>query len=213
MADIFREIDEDLRRDRMIRLWQRHGRHVIAAAFLIVAATGAYVLWDSHRRQQDEMLGLRYSEATVLAQTDISKATGAFETLAAEGSTGYATLSRLQAAVLKAKGSDKAGGVATLKAMAADGGVDQPYRDLALLLSASFGADDEAPADIEARLQPLTADANPWRFSALELTALVRLKAGDKAGALKLYQQLADDLEAPPSLRARAAEIVGAFSH
>lgn len=213
MADIFREIDEDLRHDRMIRLWQRHGRHVIAGAVLIVAATAGYVLWESHERQQDEALGLRYSAATVLAQSDATKAAGIFETLAADGGAGYGTLSRLQAAVLKAKGSDKAGGVATLKAMAADSGVDQPYRDLALLLSASFAADDETPAEIEARLQPLTAASNPWRFSALELTALVRLKAGDKAGALKSYQQLADDLEAPPSLRARAAEIVGALSH
>jgi hypothetical protein len=213
LADIFREIDEDLRRDRMIRLWQRHGRHIIIAAILIVAATAAYVLWDDHRHRQNEALGLRYSQAAELAQADATKAVPAFETLAADAGAGYATLSRLQAAMLKAKGSDKAGGVAALKAIADDSGVDQPYRDLALLLSVSFSADDATPADIEARLQPLTAPSNAWRFSALELTALARLKAGDKAGAVKSYQQLADDQDAPPSLRARATEIVGALSH
>jgi len=213
LADIFREIDEDLRRDKMIRLWQRYGRLVIGAAVLIVLATAAYVFWDAHRRQQEEALGQRYAEATDLARTDLTKGIASFETLGAGGNAGYALLARLQGAVLKAKGSDKAGGVAALRAMADDSSVDQPYRDLASLLSAVYGVDDEPPADIEARLKPLTQPTSPWRFTAIELTALAQLKAGDKPGALKSYQQLADELEAPPSLRARAAEIVGALSH
>ena len=193
MADIFREIDEEVRRDRMAALWKRHSRLIYAGAVLIIVAT---------------------AEATVAAQTDPAKAVSALEALAADSSgSGYAVLARLQAAVLKAKGSDRAGGLAALKAIAADGSVGQPYRDLALLLSASLGADDEPPADLIQRLKPLTEATNPWHFSALELSALAQLKSGDKAGALKSYHQLSDDLAAPPSVRARAAEIAAALSH
>jgi hypothetical protein len=44
------------------------------------------------------------------------------------------------------------------------------------------------------------------------MTALARLKSGDKNGALELYKSLADDLTAPPSLRARAAEMASALA-
>ncbi len=214
MADIFREVEEDVRRDRMAALWKRHSRHLYAGAALIVAATAGYVFWDEHRQHQNEALGQRYAEAEIAAQADPAKAVSALEALAADADgSGYAILARLQAAVLKAKGSDRAGGAAALKAIAADSNVGQPYRDLALLLSVSLGADDEPPADLIQRLKPLTDAANPWRFSALELSALAQLKSGDKATALKSYQQLSDDLAAPPSVRARAAEIAAALSH
>ena len=62
------------------------------------------------------------------------------------------------------------------------------------------------------RLAPLTATSNPWRPIALELTAVARLKSGDKSGALEVYKTLADDVAAPQGLRARAAEMAAALA-
>ncbi len=214
MADIFSEIDEDLRKDRLDKLWQRYRGWIIGAAVGIVVATAAGVAWRDYQQAQDEKLGLRYSEAAALAKTDAAKAVAGFEALAADSSGhGYGELARLRAAVLKAQGTDKAGGLAGLRAIAADGNVDEPYRSMAAILSAQYGIDDEPPADIISRLQPLTAPPNAWRFSALELTALAQLKSGDKPAALNSYKQLADDLAAPQSMRQRASEIIAALSH
>src|SRR5690349_4862887 len=35
MSDIFREIDEELRRDNIAKLWQRYGKYVIGLAVLL----------------------------------------------------------------------------------------------------------------------------------------------------------------------------------
>ncbi len=43
------------------------------------------------------------------------------------------------------------------------------------------------------------------------MTAAAKLKAGDRGGALEIYQKLADDLAAPRELRARAAEMAAAL--
>ena len=212
LADIFSEIDEDLRRDRLDKLWQRYRGWIIGAAVGIIAATAAGVAWRDYQQTQYAQLALRYSDAERLAKTDATKATTAFEAIAADSSNGYNAMARVRAAALKAQGADKAGGVAGLKAIAADSNVDEPYRSLAQILAAEYGIDDEPPADIIAKLQPLTAPPSPWRFSALELTALAQLKSGDKPGAIKSYKQLADDLEAPQSMRARATEIIAALS-
>jgi hypothetical protein len=68
----------------------------------------------------------------------------------------------------------------------------------------------DSQAAIE-RLAPLTENGNPWRAIALDVTAAAKLKAGDRGGALEIYQKLADDLAAPRELRARAAEMAAAL--
>jgi hypothetical protein len=73
------------------------------------------------------------------------------------------------------------------------------------------GMPDTDPHSIVDRLAPMTSSGNPWRSTALELTAAARLKAGDKSGALEVYKALADDLTAPQGMRARAAEMAAAL--
>ncbi|MEA2756172.1 MAG: hypothetical protein QOJ54_2461 [Aliidongia sp.] len=213
LADIFNEIDEDLRRDRLEKLWQRYRGWVIAAAIGVVLATAAGVAWRDYQQAQYAAAAQRYNAAEALARTDSTKAVAAFDTMAADSGSSYAVLARLQAAALKARDTDKAGGIAALKAIAADSAVEEPYRSLAAILAAQYGIDDEPAADIIARLQPLRASTEAWRFDALELTALAQYKSGDKPAALNSYKQLADDLAAPQTMRARATEIIAALSH
>ena len=213
MADIFQEIDEDLRRDRMAKLWTRYGKYVVGAAVLIVVATAAGVAYQNYRQQQYQALGLKYAETGLALQGgDDAKAIVGFEALAAEDKAGYGLLARIEAAALKAKDSkDKEGGLAGLEAIAADGSVDRVYRDLATVLAGLYGIDNAKPEATIAQMKPLLD--GPWHYTAREVTALAELKAGDKAAALKTYQELSDDLHAPPALRSRATEIVNGLKN
>jgi hypothetical protein len=225
LADIFNEIEEDMRRDRVAQLWRRYGKLVIAAAVLIVIGTGAYVAWQNYQQSQAEKLGNRYSLAEgLLRDGNGAKAFDAFKGIAADTGQGYGLLARIQAAALQAQGktdaapapgakpadnaATKSAGLDALDGIAGDAGVGRNYRDLARLLWGFYGVDSLAKDKIVQAMQPLTIAPNPWRFTATELTALADLKSGDKPGALKLYKTLADDLDAPQTLRARAAEIV-----
>jgi len=196
----------------MAKLWARYGKYAIGAAVLVVVATAAGVFYQNWRQQQYQALGLKYAETSfAFRDGDAAKAVNGFEALAAEDKAGYGLLARIQAAALKAKGTDKDGGLAALSAIAADGTVDPVYRDLATVLAGLYSVDQAKPDENIARMKPL-ADG-PWHFTALEVTALAQLKAGDKAAALKSYQELADDLGAPASLRARATEIVNGLKN
>ena len=212
MSDIFREIEEDLQRDRYKKLWAKYGNVVIAAAIGLVVATGAWQAWKYYRLQHHQALGQRYAEAMRLAQAgNATEASSAFAKLAEDGSTGYTALARLQEAALLAKAGNVDGAIAVYDKLADDGGVDRAYRDLATLLSVLHGIDKGDPAALLRRLEPLTAAANPWRHSALELSAILADRTGDKARAEQLYTQLADDATAPADIRARAAEMLAAL--
>jgi hypothetical protein len=211
VTDIFREVDEDLRNDNFLRLWKRYGNYVIGLAILIVVGTAGYTFWqrqvESHRLQRGQEF-LAASEK--VGPGDNKEALAAFASI---GTTddGYGTLARLRLATLKARGGDEAGAVSIYDGIAADGSISRPFRDLATILSVQHSLDSGDPAALAARLGPLTADGNPWHFSALELSGLLARRTGDSKKATEIFTKLSDDHGAPPALRARAAEVLAAL--
>jgi len=213
VSDIFQEVDEELRRDNFAKLWKRYGNYVIALAVLIVVATGAYSWWRGHDLAVRQAEGGRAAAALALAgQGKYAEAADALTVLASDAHAGRALVSRFEAAALRARAGDEAAAIAGYDALAKDTSVDQIYRDLATLMWAYHALDTVDPQAIIERLAPLTAASSPWHPSAIELTAVAHLKAGDRNAARTDYQHLADDLTAPQSMRARAAQMIAALA-
>ena len=212
VSDIFREIDEELRRDNLLKLWSRYGRYIIAIAVLALAIAGGIVGWREHQLNERRAQSTRYAGALSLVrdgkEADAAKV---FAAIAQEGG-GYGVLASFEEAALLAKTGDHAAAAVAYDHIAASGELDPSLRGLAVLLSVMQSMPEANSHSTIERLAPLTAGDNPWRPTAIELTALARLKSGDKSGALELYKSLADDLAAPPTLRARAAEMAAALA-
>ena len=206
--NLFKEIDEELRQEKMAVLWKKYGKFVIAAAVLVVgsvAAFQAWKAWDINRRSAESA---KFEIALDSAmQKRSADALQTFAMLAKDGSTGYATLARLNQAALQAEEGDRAGAIASYLSISNDESVDVIFRDLALLLSALHDLDTASPDDLAQRLIRLTLTENPWRHFAKELSALLAQRKGDRSRAGKLFQELADDVTAPAGIRARAAEM------
>jgi hypothetical protein len=210
VSDIFREIDEEIRRENLLKLWSRYGRYVIAAAVVLMLLAGAVAVWRSHERTLREEQSERFAAAlTLFREGKYDEAEKLFQAVGREGG-GYATLARFEEAAALAKKGDGKGAVAAYDRIA-QSSLDPTFRDLAVLLAALETLPEAPPQATIARLKPLTATGNPWRPTALELTAAAQLKAGDKKAALAIYQGLVGDATAPPSLRARAAEMAAAL--
>jgi hypothetical protein len=212
VSDIFREIDEELRRDNLQKLWARYGRYIIAVAVLALVAAGGIVGWRDHQLSERRAQSTRYASALSLAGNGKeAEAVKVFGIIAREGG-GYAVLASFEEAGLLAKSGDKKAAAAAYDRIAATSEYDLNLRGLAVLLSVIQQMPEADPQTTIDRLAPLTASGNPWRLTAIELTALARLKSGDKSGALSLFKSLADDLATPQSLRARAAEMTAALA-
>jgi hypothetical protein len=212
VSDIFREIDEELRRDNLLKLWARYGRYIVAAAILVLALAGGVAAWRNHQLSERQAQSVRYASALALVRAGKTKdAATVFAAIAQQGS-GYAVLASLQEAALLAKSGDRKGAAQAYDRIAEASGGDPVFRDLAILLSVMQSMPDTEPKASIERLAPLTAADNPWRPTALELTAAAQLKLGAKKQALTLYKSLADDLAAPRNLRAVAAEMAAALA-
>lgn len=208
---LLREIDDDLRQEKYAKLWKRYGVHVIAAAFLLVASVAGYQWWRQYDINTREALGERFAGAMEKARDDgPAEATKDFSTLAREGG-GYSVLARLQEAALLAAAKNRAAAAAVYRELADDSGVDAVYRDLAVVLGVLQDMEGGDSINLTLRLAPLTADANPWRHSARELSAVLAFSSGDREKAVELFTGLSQDASAPQGIRARAGEMLAAI--
>lgn len=209
---LIREVEEDLRREQLTRLWKNYRGAIIGVVIAVVAGVAGYEGWKAWRQQQSAAEASRYAAATQLAaQGKAQEAADALALLAREADTGYQTLAGLRAAGLLAQAGEAAKAVQAYEAVAQDADAPKTYRDLATVLAVMSSLDSGDPAALEGRLAPLTVGANPWRHSALELTALLAQRRGEAAKARDIYQRLADDISAPQPMRGRAAEMLAAL--
>lgn len=208
MSDIFQEVDEDLRRDQLFKLWRRYGSYVIGAAIAIVIATAAYVAWQGYRDKQLMAEGDAFIQALLLRSAGQShQATEAFAALADQHNDGYGTLARFNEAALMAERGEAAEAVKIYDQISASAS-DRSLRDLATLCSVSLSLDTADPGELKAKLDPIAAPDNPFRHSARELSALLAVRNGDTATAKELFKELAADQSAPSGVRSRAAEML-----
>lgn len=209
MSDIFREVDEDLRRERATQLWKKYGGVVIGLAAMIVLVVAGFVAWEEWQRRARAADSEAFLAAIELARDNrADEAVAAFGGIATGGTSGYKVMARLAEAGLRAETGDVQGARSAYLAIADDRAVPRAYRDLAALLWAMNGLDDESPDRLIERLQPLTASDNPWRHSAREMLAFAHVRAGDAERARTMLRELSDDERAPSSTRARAAELL-----
>jgi hypothetical protein len=209
---LLKEIDEELRHERLAKLWQRFGNWIIGAAVAVVAVVAGHQGWKSYQASQREQAFVRYAAAARLAaENNSAAAEKAFAELAASAPAGYAMLARFREAALAAKQGDAARAASLYRRLAADGGLDPSYRELALLLAAFAVADSAEPAALRAEIAGLAAADSPWRHVVREFSALLTLRAGDRDAAREEFRRLAEDAAAPAALKARAAEIVAAL--
>ncbi|MBP2298657.1 tetratricopeptide repeat protein [Azospirillum picis] len=211
MSDIFREVDEDLRRDRAEQLFKKYGGAMIAAVVLVVAGTGGYSFWRHWKEQKRQEQTAALVAALSQTAQGPEKGVDALAAFAGTADPSLAAVAQFNAAALLIRQNKAAEAATIYDGIARNAGVPAAYRDLATLLAAMQRTESGDPAQLSAQLQPLTADASPWRFSARELTALLAVRSGDTEKAGTLYKQLADDPQTPSGLRTRAADLASLY--
>jgi hypothetical protein len=210
VADIFQEVDEEVRRERLKQIWDRYGILIIAAAVLIVAGVGGYRGYQYWQAKQAAAASAKFEAAVALSEQDKhAEAQAAFGKLAAEAPAGYRVLARLRAAQALAATDAKAA-VGAYDEIAVDGAVGQGFQDAAALRAAMLLVDTAPLDEMRRRLGPLSEPGRAFRHSAREMLALSAWRNGDATAAKKYIDDINNDPETPPGVRSRV-EVLSAL--
>ncbi len=204
MSELFDEVDEDVRRDQLKKLWEQYSIYIIAGALLIIAAVGGWRGYQYLEAKKAAEAGSAFDRAVELSeQNKHAEAEAAFNDLAAKAPSGYRMLARLRAAAELANRDPKAA-AKSYDDIAADRSVSAPEQDLARIRAAGLLLETESYPGMLQRLEPATAPGATFRHSARELLALSAWRGGDTAATRQWLDLIANDGETPPSLRSRA---------
>lgn len=204
MSELFDEVDEEVRREQLKKLWDKYSLYFIALMVLVVAAVGGWRGYQYLEAQKAAEAGAAFEKAVELSeQGKHVEAETAFADLAAKAPSGYRTLARLRAAA-EASARDPKAAAKMYDDIAADSGIGSEWRDLAKIRAAGLLVDSASYADIQQRLETSAEPKSTFRHSAREILALSAWRNNDVTAARKWVDAIAEDGETPPGLRSRA---------
>lgn len=212
MSDIFREVDEDLRRDRASELAKKYGPYFIGFAVAIVLGTLGYNLWHEWDLERRSERSDQFAAAVELATEGDTEASLAALAALGEPDGGYGTLAVFERARLLAEAGRSDEALVLWQALAASDAAGPGLQGAARLFFVMHQIDEGDSGELRAMLEPLMAAGNGFRPLAMELNAILLLRDGERAAAQQIYGEIADDLTAPPGLRARAAQVLASLA-
>ena len=207
-----REVDENLRRDQARDFARSYGGWLIGAMILLLAGIGGYLYWQNRQQEQAGTQSEQLSQIiTDIGDGNLATVPVRLDAMAAKGNDAYRASALLTRAALAIQQRDMKLAAAKYKEIAADDGLPQPYRDVAVIRGTAIEFDTIKPEEVVARLQPLAKPGNPWFGSAGEMTAMALVKQNRTAEAGRLFAQIAADKAVPETIRNRAVQIAGSL--
>ena len=204
MSEIFDEVDEDVRRDQLKKLWDQYSIYIVAGALLIIAAVGGWRGYQYLEAKKAAEAGTAFDKAVELSEAKKhTEAEAAFTELAAKAPSGYRMLARLRAAGELAN-RDLQGAAKLYDDISADRSIGASEQDLARIRAAGLLLETSSYPNMLQRLEAASAPGATFRHTARELLALSAWRANDTTAARRWLDLIANDGETPPSLRSRA---------
>jgi hypothetical protein len=204
-SEVFREVDEDYRRDQMIAFWRRYGTAVAAAAVAVmIVALGINYYFQRQLAEKEAETGRFEAMLSGIQPGDEQEAIQKLANYAATAKPMQATLAMLTEASLRQRSGNNIAAAQVYHQIADGDQAPQDLKDLAVVRLGYIAADSDKPEPLIPRLQAVADKASPWRYSAREVIALLTAKAGQREQAAKMFSDLAQAPGAPIDLAERA---------
>ncbi len=207
MADLFVEVDEALKQERLEKLWKNYGGLFLGLLAVLILGTGAnsgYKHWQKSKKIKQTNL---YMEAVsnkgsqklqidslLLIRDDLSPA--------------LASLAALQAAGIALETDDPQTSTGLFKELAKDNASDKTARDLAKLMLIKHGNETTLDEKLE-QLKILYEDtSNPWRYEARLEAALINAHSVHDFKTARLHlKEILDTPAIPETLKKKSQSL------
>lgn len=192
-TDIVREVDEELRREQVEKLWNEYRNYVLAAAVAVIVIVAGYKTWQWRMEQQAATSGAQFERA--LGQLRDGKrddAAKALQAIADGGAGSYPALASLRLAALDADAGKGDGALARYEAIA-NSAADANLRGFARIQAAQLRLDTADFTEMQNRLNDLAKPDGVWRQSARQLLGLAAYKAGKLTEAEDQFSLILND--------------------
>jgi hypothetical protein len=206
---LFREVDEEVRRQKIQDLWKRWGNLILAVSLAVIVVVAGYKGWQYWELKRSEQAAQEYFMALNLAsQGKTDEALKTYAKLSASGHGGYGLLARMNSAAELAAADKKDEAIKIYDQIATNASADPNLRNTARIRASLLLVDTAGRDEIVKRVSDLAKPDNAWRNEAREVLALAAFRAKDYSEADRLLNEIIIDEETPPNLRQRAQVMI-----
>ncbi len=208
MTDEFiREVDEDLKEEKRLKLWKKFFPYVVSISLGIVLFTSGFVFWEGYSNDQRQKLGDDFTAAVVLAgEDDLDASLIALDRIVDKGSDGYVTMAKMKKASILIEQGRIDEGLEIYKDLEKNA-VDQSFRDIATILYVLNSLNNESKDDLLKKIIPLE-NSEIWKSSALELKGYIYLRNNEIAKAVEAFETISKLPSKPGDLSQRAKNLI-----
>ena len=208
---LFREIDEELRNDKLKAFWKKYRFFIIGLCVAIVVGTAIFEVYKYQEEQTRIADSNSFSDALTLAsEGKLEPAIAEMQKIAEEKDTRYADLASLRLVSLLEENGKKDDALSRLYEIKSNTSFKEPIRNIATIALAQRLLDkkDFDLTEFQAMLAPLTNKDSAWCGVALELSALGFIEAKEPTKALEQLELIVGNLKVPGTIRERARSLI-----
>lgn len=199
-----REVDEELRSDRMQNFWKRYGKIIIGVAIAVIAITGGYRAYEYYSSQKAAKAGDAFMNAVKLSDDGKrDEAVAALNEMQTDSGAAYVAMAKMRSASELAQQGKSEDAIKQYDAVSADTSIDENFRSIARIRAGMLLVDFGTVPEVEDRVGALAAPGAPYRGSAREALGLAYYKAGDLEKAFKQFEAISSDDGSPAQMRQR----------
>ena len=184
--EIISEIEDDLQKERMQKIWTIYGKYILSIIFCVVIVIGGWQLFSFWNEKKLNDASNSYLEILRKSKTDLNLALSEIDKIS-NLPKGYNYLIKFKKASLLNQNGDHSQAQITWKELYSDTNLDQEYRDIALLLSIMHN--EEKPEQLE-KLDSIINSGNQFSIISKEIKAGLLFENGEINQSKKIYEDI-----------------------
>ncbi len=215
MPDLIEEIKEDIKQEKLEKLWQDTGNYIIGGIILTVLITAGNVFYKSYTKTKYETLGTKlYSAFINESMSDSSKSIDEYENISAESDANISAVADMRKAALLDKKGQHDLATQLYKDISENHEYPLEFTELAEILYLKNAIDFSKKNDVSLinRLEDISKSNGPFKYSAKEMLAFILYDNLELKDAKKLFIELSEAETTPSRMRGRAREMVNAIN-
>ena len=209
MGDIFQEVEEDIRSDKVRSIWKKYRVYIILLLLLIVCSVGIKSFWDYYKLKNLETRSENYFKAIDLINQDGGiggiQALNTFSEKNGENENYLTMISNFTEAALRRNNNDLKNSL-EIYSVIINGDIDITYKDYAKIQSAEVLMELKNYKEAKVFLSEVTGSL--FSNIAKEYTGYIELYEGNTSKAKDIFQEIVDDASVQNTIKDRIKEIL-----
>ena len=207
MANIFNEVDEDIRKERYQNLWSKYGKYVIGFLFLIVISFSFSQYYQSKKiSDSKKILDIYFLAMENVEKNQLDLAMQNLEIIYAKKNKILAAISGLKLSETYLKNNQKEKALLILKNVYNNDSIDSIYRELALYKYIIINFENTDVQSIEDMVKSIKVKILVSYFQ--EMIGIKYLTLNNIKEANSIFTNLSLDINTPLDLRIRLDKLI-----